>query len=136
MIGYLLALLPIYIFIYLPVSQLLGLPSFSSSPSSSWSSSSSGLHDNHEHKFNESFIAFEDPDIVCHEHTYTTHILSREPLVLYLEGWLAEWEIEHLLEIRSVHTVYPSNHAIPLYPLSLPLSPSTHHAPPTPHNPN
>jgi prolyl 4-hydroxylase len=117
MIGYLLALFPIYIFIYLPVSQLLGLPSFSSSlTSSSWSSSSSGPHDDHEHSFNESFIAFEDPDIVCHEHTYTTHILSREPLVLYLEGWLAEGEIEHLLEIRSVHTLHPSNPPFPSLP--------------------
>jgi prolyl 4-hydroxylase len=107
MIGYLLALLPLYIFVYLPVSQLLGFP-----PSSSWSSSPSspGGHD-HEYSFNESFVAFEEPGLVCPEHTYATHILSREPLVLYLEGWLSEGEIQHLLETRFVP-------ALPLPPSS------------------
>lgn len=96
MIGYALAILPLYIFVYIPVSQLLGLPSLSPS-------SSSRSHDyEHEHTFNASFIAPEDPDLICPEHTYTTSILSREPLVLYLEGWLSEEEIAHLLEIRSV----------------------------------
>ena len=105
MIGYILALLPLYFFIYIPVSQLLGFSS-SSSLSSSSSSSSSSTHDHGEHSFNESFIAFEESGLVCEEHTYTTHILSREPLVLYLEGWLGEGEIRELVEIRSVSSLH------------------------------
>jgi prolyl 4-hydroxylase len=98
MIGYFLAVIPLYIFIYVPLSRLL----FGLSPSSS-----SLSHDGHELSFNESFIAFEDFNLACPEHAYTTHILSREPLVLYLEGFLSENEIEHLLEIRFVPIFTP-----------------------------
>jgi hypothetical protein len=89
MIGYFLALLPIYIFIYQPVSQFF-FPSSSS-------------HGRNDLTFNASFIAPpEDPNLTCPDHKYVTHILSREPLVLYLEGWLAEEEIGELLDIRYV----------------------------------
>jgi prolyl 4-hydroxylase len=88
MIGYFLALLPVYVFLYQPISQFFF-------PSS--------LQGRHGLKFNASFIApTEDPSFICPEHRYTTQILSREPLVLYLEGWLGEEEIGELLDIRYV----------------------------------
>jgi prolyl 4-hydroxylase len=118
MIGYIFALLPFYIFIYLPLSQLL-FPSSSSSPSRPSSPS------DHEHTFNASFVALEDPDLVCPDHTYSTHILSREPLVLYLENWLSNDEITHLLEIRSLHPPHPPSLLL-LTPFPTP-SPSAEH---------
>jgi len=132
MIGYIFALLPFYVFIYLPLTQLL-FPSSSSTSSPSRPSSPS----DHEHTFNASFIALEDPDLVCPDNTYSTHILSREPLVLYLENWLSNDEITHLLEIRFVHPPHPRSllprptpHSIPL---PLLLSPSPYPSAPTEH---
>ncbi len=36
----------------------------------------------------------------CPSHEYSVHIFSREPLVLYIENFLAVDERSHLLEIR------------------------------------
>jgi prolyl 4-hydroxylase len=116
MIGYILALLPLYIFIYLPISQLL-FPS--SNPSTSTRSSSTSSH---EDTFNSSFIAPEERHLICPPHYYSTHILSREPLVLYLENWLSEDEILHLIETRSAPPP-PAPH--PPFLCSAPLLPRT-----------
>lgn len=35
---------------------------------------------------------------------YQVHLLSREPLVIYIEGFLGDWEVEHLVGVRYVHT--------------------------------
>jgi prolyl 4-hydroxylase len=100
MIGYFIALLPFYIFVYTPLSTkysdyLPNLQHLSQSPSYSNIVPFS---------FNESFIAIEDPEVtgpqagMCPEHTYKSFILSREPLVIYIKGFLSESESEHLLE--------------------------------------
>lgn len=40
-------------------------------------------------------------DLVCGEHQYKgVHILHREPLVLYIEGFLSDEEARHVVQIR------------------------------------
>lgn len=54
-------------------------------------------------QLNESLLALDGPNDtapVCPPDTYAARILSSEPLVVYLEGFLLEEERKHLLEIR------------------------------------
>lgn len=87
MIGYIAALVPVYIFLYLPLSQyILG-----------------GSKEAVQTKIiplNSSFIASNDP-VSCSPHSFNTHILSNEPLVIYIENFLSSEESQHLLKIRS-----------------------------------
>ena len=90
MIGYILALIPLFIVLYVPLSNLL----FGPSPLMAHTSFLS---------FNESFIAPDDVDpLACPVQNFSTHILSREPLLLYLEGFLGRAERGELLDIRYV----------------------------------
>jgi hypothetical protein len=43
-----------------------------------------------------------DPELVCEEQGYKVHVFSREPLVIYLEGFLSEEERRHVVDIRYV----------------------------------
>lgn len=85
MIGYIVALLPLYIFVYLPVSNIL----FGTAPKPS----QEVFH------LNSSFIASNEP-LYCPSHKYSTHILSLEPLVIYIESFVSSDESSHLLKIR------------------------------------
>ena len=55
---------------------------------------------------NEDLLALENAanhtDTRCPQDSYSVHILSKEPLVVYIENFLSENERVHLLEIRSV----------------------------------
>ena len=54
-------------------------------------------------RLNESLLALVGPDdtaLECPPDTYGARILRKEPLVVYLEGFLSESERRHLLEIR------------------------------------
>lgn len=54
-------------------------------------------------QLNESLLALDGPNDtapVCAPDAYATHILSREPLVVYIERFMNEEERKHLLEIR------------------------------------
>jgi prolyl 4-hydroxylase len=43
-----------------------------------------------------------DADLKCGEHAYRgVHVLSREPLVVYIEGFLSAGEVKHVVVIRS-----------------------------------
>jgi prolyl 4-hydroxylase len=42
------------------------------------------------------------PDLVCDPHNYNVHILSREPLVVYIEGFLSHDEAGHLVNVSYV----------------------------------
>lgn len=56
-------------------------------------------------QLNESLLAIDGPNATepdCPADSYTARILSREPLVIYLENFLSEDERAHLLEVRSV----------------------------------
>lgn len=86
MIGYIFALLPLYVLVYLPISSMLhGSPQKSKKQEALI--------------FNESFVATDEP-LACPSHSYNTHILSHEPLIIYIENFLSESESRHLLEIR------------------------------------
>ncbi|KAG0647448.1 Procollagen-proline [Hyphodiscus hymeniophilus] len=87
MIGYIFALLPLYILVYLPISQILN-----GSPQTSTRQQTLS--------FNESFIAVEEP-VSCPPHSYNTFILSHEPLIIYIENFLSGHESEHLLNISE-----------------------------------
>lgn len=41
-----------------------------------------------------------DASLRCPHHSYETHILSTEPLVVYIPGFLSDAEADHLVEIR------------------------------------
>jgi hypothetical protein len=97
MLGYALALIPFYLFVYVPVSQMLYGPS-QKPPSTSVANS------------NASSIASDEP-LSCPRHSYTTHILSQEPLIIYIENFLSTDESAHLLKIRYLNL--PSRPAIP-----------------------
>ncbi|KAF5023741.1 hypothetical protein F66182_4174 [Fusarium sp. NRRL 66182] len=55
-------------------------------------------------KFNESLLAVDAPDATvpeCAPDSYVARIVSREPLVVYLEGFLSGHERSHLLEMSE-----------------------------------
>jgi len=43
-----------------------------------------------------------DPGLVCEERGYKVHVFSREPLVIYVEGFLSEEERRHVVDVRYV----------------------------------
>lgn len=43
-----------------------------------------------------------DPNLLCEQHGYGVRLLSREPLVVYVEGFLSEEEAEHLVDVSYV----------------------------------
>ena len=52
---------------------------------------------------NESLLALEDDDdkgLRCPPDRYVVHVLSKAPLVLYVEDFLSEDERAHLLDVR------------------------------------
>lgn len=54
-------------------------------------------------KLNESLLAIDAPNATtpeCAPDGYLARIVSREPLIVYLEGFLNQEEREHLLDIR------------------------------------
>lgn len=64
-------------------------------------------------QFNESLLAIDAPNATapeCAPDGYIARIVSREPLIVYLEGFLSQEERSHLLEIRyvNIHHIMPS----------------------------
>lgn len=69
---------------------------------------------------NESLLALDaanETALSCPPDAYSVRIVSKAPLVIYIENFLSASEREHLLEIRSVP------------PASFPPSPATGHQP-------
>ena len=95
MIGYIFALLPLYVLVYLPISQMISGPR--QNPSS-FNFTAATL--------NSSFIATDDEPVSCAPHNFNSYILSQEPLIIYIEGFLSPEESAHLVKIRSVF-VFP-----------------------------
>lgn len=102
-------LLACFVFLSNPLSQLLA--SFSSSPPQ--------IRRIPRPAVNESLLALDDwpgnltcpgegRDDAAHGGYFSAHLLSRAPLVVYLENFLAPAERAHLLEIRSVYLI-PTN---------------------------
>ncbi|RDL34445.1 Uncharacterized protein BP5553_07573 [Venustampulla echinocandica] len=85
--GYAIALLPIYVFIWLPISHIL----FGAAKNPA---------DARYRTLNSSLIASNDP-LPCISHSYYTFILSQEPLIIYIENFLSSQESDHLLQISE-----------------------------------
>jgi prolyl 4-hydroxylase len=46
-------------------------------------------------------LVFPDADLKCAEHMYKgVYVLNREPLVVYIEGFLGKEEAEHVVGVR------------------------------------
>lgn len=86
-LGYLAAVIPIYVLIWVPLQNLL------------FGSATTRPSDPSAAIFNSSFIASDDP-VECPPHAYNMFTLSHEPLIIYVEEFLSEKESKHLLQIR------------------------------------
>ncbi|KAF7551010.1 hypothetical protein G7046_g7842 [Stylonectria norvegica] len=91
MISYIVALIAALIFLVNPIVQMLSPRStqdhFASRP-----------------LLNESLLAIDSPNATapeCRPDTYGVRILNKNPLVVYLEGFLSAEERGHLLEISE-----------------------------------
>jgi hypothetical protein len=47
-------------------------------------------------------LVFPEKGLQCPEHKYAVNILSREPLVVYIEGFLSDEEATHVVRMRWV----------------------------------
>lgn len=48
-------------------------------------------------------LVIPDGNLTCEEHAFrSVHVLSREPLVVYIEGFLGETEVDEVVELRYV----------------------------------
>jgi hypothetical protein len=91
MIGYFFAIIPLYVLVYVPLSNII----FGSGVKRQ-------LEEESSLELNSSFIASDDP-LFCPKHSYNTYILSHEPLMVYIEGFLSRNESEHLVKVRYVY---------------------------------
>ena len=101
MLSYIVGLVAIGILLANPISQLLFSDRSSSSPTPHRRQQTSKLSPRP--RLNESLLALDGPGDAppeCPPDAYVARILRREPLVVYLEGFLSEEERSHLLEIR------------------------------------
>lgn len=84
MLLYAFALIPFYILIWVPLSQMIfGRQALLDEPLD----------------LNSTWIASDDPPS-CPDDSYKTFIISREPLMIYVEGFLTEKESRHLVDAR------------------------------------
>ncbi|KAJ4858407.1 2OG-Fe(II) oxygenase superfamily domain-containing protein [Trichoderma breve] len=93
MFAYIVGLLAILLFVANPITQYF-------LPQSSRARNSLSPRP----QLNESLLAIDGPNATvpnCPADAYGARILSREPLVVYLEGFLSESERKHLLEISE-----------------------------------
>lgn len=85
---YLLLSIPLYLFVgspllkitapsYFAIDSITDYPSFEKSDS----------------------LVFPEDDLVCAPHAYNVRVLSREPLVVYIDGFLSKKEAEHLVNV-------------------------------------
>ncbi|TVY48885.1 Prolyl 4-hydroxylase [Lachnellula occidentalis] len=89
MLGYIAALLPLYILVWVPLSSVIFGTRQKQEPS-----------DHQNVLFNSSFIAADEP-LSCPPHSYNTFILSQEPLIIYIENFLTAEESAHLISISE-----------------------------------
>ena len=93
MISYVVALVAILLFFVNPIAQYFSPGRSTARPQAP------------RPQLNESLVAIESPNdtaLECPQDVYSVHLLSREPLVLYIEDFLSPAEREHLLEIRYI----------------------------------
>ncbi|KAI9739273.1 MAG: hypothetical protein M1834_007486 [Cirrosporium novae-zelandiae] len=123
LLGYLILLIPLFLFIYPPLSRTF-LSQDSSSSKDPSSQSSSSLHTSNGDEVegqsqNELFPGYAEDDndddgdlmlggggLKCPEHRFRgVYVYSVEPLVIYLEGFLSEGECDEIIELRTFYKV-------------------------------
>jgi hypothetical protein len=51
-------------------------------------------------------LVIPDANLTCEEHAFkNVHVLSRDPLVVYIEGFLGEREADEVVELRYVYYI-------------------------------
>lgn len=92
----------VYVLAGAPLTNMLGGGGAASySTTRRTSSGQSGQSASHEKL--ESLVIPED-DLVCADHAYRgVHILSREPLVVYIEGFVSDEESDHVVRLSEPH---------------------------------
>lgn len=93
MFSYVIGGIAIFLFAYNPIVQYLNL-----------SSEPSRLPRTPRPRINESLLAIDGPNQTapnCAPDAYSVHILSKAPLVIYIENFISQDERDHLLEISE-----------------------------------
>lgn len=115
-ISWLIYLVPVYIFVLNPLLQQFFPGAFNPWETSDtfghWDGEALGINIT-----DDSFISPEDGvpfNCASEPEGYRVHLLSRAPLILYIENFLGAEEADHLVDIRQDHTVpylpsYPSS---------------------------
>lgn len=95
MFSYAVGLLACLLVLYNPLSQLLVGHSPAAPPQ---------IRRTSKPAINESLLALDDwaGNLTCGEDRYSVHLFSKEPLIIYIEGFLSKGERSHLLDIRLV----------------------------------
>lgn len=116
LLSWLFYLIPLYLFVLAPLLRQL-LPSIfdvdydtDTTAASTWGIDDYGIEYDAEgneipalNLQDDSFISPEDDvplECPSREGRYRVHMLSREPLVMYIEGFLGDEEAEHLVDVR------------------------------------
>jgi prolyl 4-hydroxylase len=58
-------------------------------------------------------LVFPEQGLECPEHKYAVNILSREPLVVYIEGFLSDEEAKHVVRMRWVLSFFSCLFSLP-----------------------
>jgi hypothetical protein len=85
-LEYLLFAVPLYLFVASPLLKILAPSLFGSSGDINYQSFE-----------NTDSLVFPDTDLICPPHSYNVRVLSREPLVVYIDGFLSAKEAEHMV---------------------------------------
>lgn len=96
MLSYLVGLLACLLFLYNPLSQGISQLFNGISPAAPQ------IRRTPRPRVNEDLLALDDwpANLTCPEDSYSVHLFSKEPLVIYIENFLTVGERSHLLEIR------------------------------------
>jgi prolyl 4-hydroxylase len=92
---YLLLSIPLYIFVGSPLLKVLAPSYFGSDGDANYQSFE-----------NTDALVFPDSDLVCPPHPYNVRVLSREPLVVYIDGFLSEKEADHMVKAAYVSPAF------------------------------
>lgn len=76
---------------------LLGAPGISSNAGTS---SLSGGHDGTQAKAKVESLVYPAADLKCPEHAYSINLFSTSPLVIHIDNFVSEAEIQHLIALR------------------------------------
>jgi prolyl 4-hydroxylase len=90
-IEYLLLSIPLYIFVGSPLLKVLAPSIFGVSDT-----------ENYQSFEKTDSLVLPDENLACAPHNYNVRILSREPLVVYIDGFLGQKEAEHLVNVAYV----------------------------------